>query len=137
MYFDYYWGVNDLARIIVIDDEPIILKVLEEVLQDDGYEVIGASNGMEGVEILRQGVIPEGILVDLFMPGMSGREFVIMLRQEFKMETVPVILMTGAVNSSPDFPPKGTYQDVISKPFDIMEVVAKVNQLAPKSTNSD
>jgi CheY-like chemotaxis protein len=125
--------VKDLARILVIDDESIILKVLEEVLQDDGYEVIAVSSGIEGAEILRRGVTPEGILVDLFMPGMSGREFVIMLRQELKMENVPVIIMTGAaVTSSPEFPPKGTYQDVISKPFDIMEVVAKVNQLAPK-----
>ncbi|MCL6591194.1 MAG: response regulator [Firmicutes bacterium] len=126
-----------MARILVIDDEPVILKVLEEVLQDAGHEIISAGSGMEGVEILRQGVIPEGILIDLFMPGLSGREFVIMVRQEFKMETVPIILMTGAVNSTLDFPPKGTYQDVISKPFDIMELVAKVNQLVSEPTDSN
>ncbi|HEX3047515.1 MAG TPA: response regulator [Bacillota bacterium] len=118
---------------MVIDDEPVILKVLEEVLIDDGHEIVGAGSGTEGIEILREGTIPELILIDLLMPGINGRDFVMMLREEFGLQT-PVILMTGAINSSPDFPPKGTYQDVISKPFDIMEVVEKVNQLISKKS---
>lgn len=126
-------GVKGLARIMVIDDEPVILKVLEEVLIDDGHEIVGAGSGTEGIEILREGTIPELILIDLLMPGINGRDFVMMLREEFGLQT-PVILMTGAINSSPDFPPKGTYQDVISKPFDIMEVVEKVNQLISKKS---
>lgn len=118
-----------MARILVIDDEATILLVLQEVLEDEGYEVNTASNGLEGLEVLGQGPPPDVILVDLVMPGMGGREFIRLFRSNPPRSGIPVILITGALPNTEDFPVAGSYQDVISKPFDILDIILKVNRM--------
>ena len=51
------------------------------------------------------------------------------MRNDIGLQNVPVILVTGAVPSVHDYPPEGSYQDIIGKPFDVMDVLQKVNQL--------
>ncbi|HEX7715238.1 MAG TPA: response regulator [Bacillota bacterium] len=118
-----------MARILVIDDEPTILLVLQEILEDEGYMVFTAANGLEGMKVLGEGPPPDVILIDLLMPGMGGREFIRLLRTNDNQSRIPVILITGAIPNTEDFPVEGSYQDVISKPFDILDIIHKVNRL--------
>lgn len=118
-----------MARILVIDDEPTILLVLQEILKDEGHMVFTAPNGLEGMKILGEGPPPDVILIDLLMPGMGGREFIRLLRASDNQSRIPVILITGAIPNNEDFPVEGSYQDVISKPFDILDIIFKVNRI--------
>jgi CheY-like chemotaxis protein len=122
-----------MARILIIDDEPTIATVLKELLSDEGYEIIVASNGLTGLQILEQKPLPEIILMDLLMPGMGGREMVSAIRAKPDLAKIPIILLTGALPSLDDFPPKGSYQDMINKPFEIEEVIFKINSLLKSS----
>jgi CheY-like chemotaxis protein len=122
-----------MARILIIDDELAIAMVLKELLSDEGYEIIVASNGVTGLQILETEPPPEIILMDLLMPGMGGREIVNVIRAKPDLAKIPIILLTGAMPNISDFPPEGSYQDIINKPFEIEDVISKINFLSQSS----
>ena len=118
-----------MARVLIIEDEPTIALVLKESLIDEGYDVETAANGSLGLTRLRQEPLPDILLLDLFMPRISGREVIKEIREDDRLRGLPIILMTGAVPSERDFPPAQSYQAVLCKPFDLMDVILKVKQL--------
>jgi two-component system, OmpR family, alkaline phosphatase synthesis response regulator PhoP len=118
-----------IKRILVIDDELSLVMVLEELLSDEGYHVLTATGGQEGLTVLNSGHPPDLVIVDLKMPGTGGKVVVQTMRQNHKLNTLPVIILTGSVPHSADFPPEGSYHAVIYKPFHLEEVLAKVQEL--------
>lgn len=118
-----------MADLLVIDDEPTIVHALETLLTCSGHRVKTAPNGLSALEQLQTRPLPDLILVDLYMPLMSGSRLVATLRLDPALRTIPVILVTGAVPSPVDFPPDGSYQALIRKPFSVREVLAKVNEV--------
>lgn len=117
-----------MAHILVIEDERAIAMILKEVLEDEGYEVTTASNGIGGLEKLHSIEGINVVLLDLNMPGMGGREVIEVMRSEDNLKGLPVILITGTVYSKSDFPPAGTYQEVIAKPFEFSELLDKIRK---------
>jgi flagellar protein FlaH len=83
-----------MTRILVVDDEPQIRDLMNNILFDAGYEVIQASDGREALERVRQ-ERPDLVLLDVTMPEMNGFEVVRNLRGIPSMGDTPVILMTG------------------------------------------
>lgn len=109
---------NSQATILVIDDQPGIRRLLTEVLQDEGYQVITATNGYEGIQAA-QNTNPNVILMDMKMPGMDG----ITALKELKRQGDQVIMMTAygeldMVNEAREI----GMRDYITKPFDIMSL---------------
>lgn len=119
-----------MGRVLIIDDEPTITMILKEVLMDEGYEITTAINGLNGLEVLQRQLIPDIIIIDLLMPRMGGRDFIITIRSKPEFADIPILLITGAIPNPQDFPPENSYQDIIYKPFDIEDVLAKVNSIA-------
>jgi CheY-like chemotaxis protein len=115
--------------IMVIDDETNIVLILKEILGDIGYKVISASNGLHAFELLKQMPKPDLFMVDLLMPVMGGRQFIETLYAIPEYNNIPIILVTGTIPNLMDFPPPGTYHDIVSKPFDINEIVIKACRL--------
>jgi CheY-like chemotaxis protein len=122
-----------MARILIIDDEPAIAMALKELLIDEGYEIIVATNGLAGLKALEVEPSPEMILMDLLMPEMGGRDIVNAVRSKPDFAKIPIILLTGAIPNPGDFPLEGSYQDIINKPFEIEDVVFKINALLKSS----
>jgi CheY-like chemotaxis protein len=115
--------------IMVIDDETNIVLILKEILGDIGYRVISAPNGLYAFELLKQMPKPDLFMVDLLMPVMGGRQFIETLQSIPEYNNIPIILVTGTIPNLLDFPPQGTYHEIISKPFDINEIVIKACRL--------
>jgi CheY-like chemotaxis protein len=115
--------------IMVIDDETNIVLILKEILGDIGYRVISAPNGLYAFELLKQMPKPDLFMVDLLMPVMGGRQFIETLQSLPEYNNIPIILVTGTIPNLLDFPPQGTYHEIISKPFDINEIVIKACRL--------
>lgn len=101
-------------RILVIDDEKNIRLTLKQALEAEGYEVVSAVNGEEGLEELRGGEF-DVILVDMKMPGMSGLEFIEKARG---MTQAAVVMITayGTVETAVKAMKLGAV-DFLSKPF--------------------
>ena len=81
-------------KILVIDDEQELLEVVEEVLEGNGYQVVTAKSGAEGVQLAIEEE-PDLIMLDIAMPKMDGLEVLSRLRGIRETSTVPVIMLTG------------------------------------------
>ena len=81
-------------KILIIDDDPIILKYLEAIFQDNGYETVTATSSMEGLELVRK-EMPDLISLDLQMPNEWGTRFYRKLRKDKKLKDIPVIVVSG------------------------------------------
>lgn len=116
-------------NILVVDDDPMNLKLAEFTLAQNGYDVITASSGEEGITKLKRGNISL-VLLDIEMPGMNGIETLTRIREDDGTNGVPVVFLTSS----------GDKQDVINagklgavgyvkKPFlpkELLERVGKV-----------
>lgn len=83
--------------IIVIEDDGIIREGLEEFLQTEGFQVVTAKNGKEGLKVIHEQSGPCFVLLDLQMPVMTGQQFLDVLASEFdsKVRNVPVLVLTA------------------------------------------
>ena len=103
-------------RILVMDDEPGILRGCERVLRGEGHEVLLADRGEKGLELLRQNPDIDLVLVDLRMPGMGGLEVLTQAR-EWAPETVFVVITAYAtLEAAIEATKRGAY-DFLAKPF--------------------
>jgi len=115
-----------MARALIVEDEPTIALILTEVLKGEGHDVSAVSGGAAGLEWLARESPPDVVLLDLFMPRVGGRAVLEAIRSDPRLAGVPVILVTGAMPAAEDFPPEGSYQAFIGKPFNLDDVIAAV-----------
>src|SRR5437588_10968704 len=102
-------------RVLVIDDESAIRDSLKMTLEYEGYEVLGAATGQEGLSLAEREA-PDLVLLDVKMPGMDGIEVLERLRS--MNESVPVIVVSGhgTISTAVEATKKGAF-DFIEKPF--------------------
>lgn len=107
-------------RVLAIEDDPDLRTFYGAVLQDEGYEVRLASNGLEGLRALDWS--PDLILVDLLMPVMDGSEFLRRLRASPAVDVPVVVLSATPPGDAADV----GAQTVILKPFDLSELLRTI-----------
>lgn len=111
------------ACILVIEDEPSIRSFMRTLLQDEGYRVETAIDGLDGLEQL--GCAPDLILLDLQMPVMDGHEFLGRLRTTTNQGATPVLVVSANINGTPIDGAQG----VLHKPFEVAILLANVSAL--------
>ena len=122
-----------MATILVIDDDPQICDVLEQVLQNEGHQVRSALNGEEGIRSYRQ-QLPDLVLLDILMPEKEGLETILDLRREFP--NVIIIAMSAASEAAKinllELAQRLGAQYRFSKPFQLKTVIELVNTALSK-----
>lgn len=112
---------SDANCIVIIEDDPEIRETIRSVLEFEGYELLLAANGKEGLEILANASFqaPCMILLDLMMPVMNGWEFAAAIRNVRRLSRVPIVVMTAFPESA------GALQGypVLRKPFSLGDLV--------------
>lgn len=83
-----------MAKILIIDDTPLIVDMAKEVLLNEKYEVITASDGVEGLAIARE-TSPDLIILDVMLPRLNGYEICRMLKFDEKYKDIPIIMFTS------------------------------------------
>jgi DNA-binding response OmpR family regulator len=112
--------------VLIVDDEPDILLLLEQHLQEDGYRTLRAITGTEAIALARARH-PDLILLDVMMPGMSGFDVCNLLQDSPETRHIPVIFLTAVAET-----PKKVMglrlgaEDYVTKPFDLRELSARV-----------
>lgn len=112
------------ARILVIDDETEIVRILQRSLAAHGYDVLTASNGEKALEMLEQ-QRPDLLLLDLELPGMSGLEVCKRVRAQSNLPPIIVISVHDTEREKVQVLDVGA-DDYICKPFGINEVLARI-----------
>lgn len=117
------------GKILVIDDSPIVRKLAEMALADEGYEVFTAENGEDGLRLAEE-ISPSVILVDFIMPRMSGYQFCQLVRENQSLKDTPIILITAKGDDvGRKFSERFAVSDYFIKPFKSEALVDKVNAI--------
>jgi len=116
-----------LPVVMIVDDTKTNLMILAEALKQD-YAILTATDGAEALSLLKQGELPDLILLDVVMPGMDGYEVCRRIKQDPATRHIPVIFVTSMADSRDQ---KLGFDlgavDYITKPFEVLLVVARVN----------
>lgn len=117
------------ALILIVDDNQIVRDMLGELLASPDYQIFFAVNGIEAIEKAHD-LIPDLILLDVMMPGMSGFDVCNVLRQDPVLAEVPVVMVTALDDRESRLQGiKAGADDFISKPFYGEELRARVNTI--------
>ncbi len=112
--------------VLVVDDEPVNIQLLQRKLEWDGIRVLAASSGPESLTLAKD-ELPDLILLDVMMPGMDGFEVCQKLREDERTKTIPIIFVTA--HNSKEGKLEGLEAgavDYITKPIDLDETIARV-----------
>ena len=120
-------------KILVVDDEKLLVKGIKFNLENDGYEVVTGADGMDAVELAAAGDI-DLIVLDLMMPRMDGLEACTKIRE---FSDVPIIMLTA---KSEDMDKLMGFEhgadDYLTKPFNILELKARIRALLRRAGSS-
>jgi len=120
--------VNPDPLILVVDDLPQNVRLLEAVLSPKGFRVAKASSGEEALDVLSQ-EHPDLVLLDILMPGMDGYEVCRRIRQDPGTAFLPVIMLTASGEEQKLRAIESGADDFVNKPFDQAELLARVRSL--------
>ena len=122
-----YESSNGLQRILVVDDDPAIQRLLKDKLEGAGYEVWTASSGQSALDVIDRRGLPHLAVVDINMPGMNGLGFCQAVQQ---FSDLPVIMLSAIDEEETIVGSISRYaEDYITKPFSPRELVARVQRV--------
>jgi adenylate cyclase len=120
--------VERAAKILVVDDVPENVRLLEAVLVPRGYEVVTANDGLEALDLV-QTEEPDLILLDVMMPGLDGYAVCTQLRANDDTAVLPVIMVTSSIGQEKTKAIEAGADDFIPKPFNHDELLTRVRSL--------
>jgi CheY-like chemotaxis protein len=112
------------GAVMLVDDDPDLLELMEQLLLDSGYPVMTAADGEQALELLRDGVRPGLMIVDLVMPRMNGARFIDLVRKRDALAAIPLIAVSG--NDELIAQAAALEMHVLSKPLDAAKLLAMV-----------
>ena len=122
------------SRILVVDDDPEIVKVISLGLINNGYELISAVDGNEGLRIAKQQK-PDLIIMDIMMPNLEGGDAVRLLKADITTKNIPIIFLTAVVANMPEgaegksINVDGHFFKAIAKPFEPENLLSEIKKL--------
>ncbi len=119
-----------ITRLLVVDDDPNILRLFSDILRHDGYETWGVASGEEGLDLVRE-KRPDLVLLDVGLPHMSGIEVCRQIKADPALSDTLVVLISGAAMSSADriHGLEAGADDYIVKSTDWNEIRARIRTL--------
>ena len=122
---------------LIVDDSMVIRHTVSRFLEERGYTVVSASNGVEALEILKR-VKPALVITDMQMPAMGGSELISALKNQPETASIPILILTGASSGYDRRETRAEF--TIFKDIDVQEqlekAVAAVEQKMAKAAGS-
>lgn len=122
-----------MPKILLVDDETDVLKVLAKELSAAGYETVTASTAKEGIRKAKE-ALPDLILMDLILPDIGGADAVKMIKEDPALKDKPVIFLTAMVTSSEErgedlrIHVGNDWYETVSKPYDKADLFEKIEK---------
>lgn len=122
--WDYF--PKEKKRIIICEDDQGILELLKEILEEKGFQVKALTGG-KGIQKKILEFLPDLILLDLWMPGMNGKEIIKILKKDDNTKNIPIIIVS-ALNETEAVAKNYGVEAYITKPFDIDNLLKTVRK---------
>jgi len=124
-----YNPIKDMEKILLIEDEELIIRLLSKKLAAIGYDVSLAMDGREGLEKIKQ-IVPDLVLLDIVMPRMGGFEVMAEMKKDEKIAGIPVIIISNSgqpleLERAKDL---GAVDWLVKTEFDPKEVAEKIQK---------
>lgn len=115
----------------MVDDNPDVITSLKTGLEDATrvYRILGAENGQKCLEMLKDNIIPDIILLDIMMPQMSGWEVFDRIKENPSWNTIPVIFLTARTDRIAKNAGSFLGEDYIEKPFEIVDLKNRIEKV--------
>ena len=121
MHYRGPWLVNSLVmRVLIVEDDARVARLLRTVLKRDEHEVVLAEGGKDGWKQLTGDTPPFLLILDRMLPDMDGADLLRRLRAHARGKHLPVLMLTAAIRTSRELD-DGTLTRVLAKPFDLDE----------------
>lgn len=118
------------VRILVVDDEPHIRRVLAAILEKAGFEVQEASDGVQGMAAIDSDAEIDFVILDFMMPGATGLEVLARIRSHPARSATPVIILTAkGQDTDRQAALAGGANDFLTKPFSPKKLVARIHEI--------
>ena len=131
------WFMSNVKKVLIADDEPDILEIIQFNLQAEGYEVVTAKNGDEAIDLAKK-TQPDLIILDIMMPGKNGIEVCNILRLQPAFQETLIIFLTALSDESTEIRGLETgADDYLTKPVSPKVLVSKVNSLFRRLNKED
>ena len=130
-------ATNTVKKILIADDEPDILEIIQYNLQTEGYDVVTAKNGNEAIDLAKK-IQPDLIILDIMMPGKNGIEVCNILRLQPVFNDTLIIFLTALSDEGTEVKGLETgADDYLTKPISPRILVSKVNALFRRVNKED
>ena len=117
--------------VLVVDDDRDIRGILGDVLQEEGYATSTVADGREALRVLREGLRPCVILLDLSMPGMNGWDFRANQLRDPELSAIPVVVMSAAGYRPETIQAQLAGVGFIRKPLPLEEILTAIAEVCP------
>ncbi|HIG74684.1 MAG TPA: response regulator transcription factor [Bacteroidetes bacterium] len=128
---------TDAPTVLLVDDEPDLVELLQYTLEQAGYRVLAASNGKDGLR-LAETERPDVAVLDIMMPEMDGIELTQRLREDAQLRLTPIILLTARVEESDEIAGLDAgADDYVTKPVSPKKLVSRVRAMIRRQARED
>ncbi len=121
---------NGMNRVLVVDDDEMLVQMVELALKMRGFEVLSAFSGAEALDRLREGGRPDLVLLDIMMPGFDGWETLRRIRADDSLSSVRVIVFSAKPVTPDRLAMKDElgFEEFMSKPFGLEDLYSSVSR---------
>ena len=119
-----------MAKILIVEDDPLIMRLYQKIFVLEGFEVVQAANGEEGLEKAKS-VMPTLIVLDIMMPKMNGLELLMKLKSDDQTQKIPVVMLTNlaGTHDAEKALTEGAVKYIIKSEFTPKQVVNLVQEI--------
>lgn len=121
-----------MAKILIIEDQTAIVKLLKTRFKAIGHEVVSAGDGHEGLEMVKKDM-PDLIITDLAMPKMTGNIVIRILKKSDAFKHIPIIMLSAFIRGTEKDSVEVPADEYIAKPFSAEALIGKVQELLAKT----
>ncbi len=123
-------------KILIVDDDPVTLKILEKILLSAGYWVVKACNGKEALNIVND-FLPDLIILDIMMPVMDGTETIEALEKDPRTKHIPVVFLTSIISKKEEARNLVTNRSFLAKPIEKEKLLNEIEICLEKRNKQD
>ena len=118
-----------MAKVLLIEDDPLVVRMYQKVLSFEGFEIESAPNGKEGLEKAKE-IKPDLIFLDIMMPKMNGIEVLERIKADPKIKDIPVIMLTNlsGTHDAENAMEKGAFSYMVKSEHKPKDIAAKAKE---------